>query len=194
MNSRRRPRRFERKAASDAAHRAAGERAVKWARNALTALVVLWALIVAVTGLLAASTAAADVRALVAHIRGGETMFEVVVAREDAMLFAACALAVPVLLAACGDVLTRRAHEVVRQGVPQRVSPLSMGAATVAVFVAPGLLGAVASSSAGPQGSGALSWVGFWPYAALVPAMVVWYHCEQAPGLARAAALAREAG
>lgn len=154
---------------------------------------MLWALTVAVTGLLAASTAAADVRALVAHVRGRETMFELVVAREDAMLFAACALAVPVLLAACGDVLTRRAHEVVRQDAPQRVSPLSMGAATVAVFVAPGLLGAVASSAAGPQGSAALSWLGFWPYAALVPALGVWHHCEQAPGLARAAALAREA-
>jgi hypothetical protein len=177
---------------SAAAHRAAGERAVRWARNALTVLVVLWALTVVATGLLAASTDAADVRALVAHMRRSETMFELVVAREDAMLFAACALAVPVLLAVCGDVLTRRAHEVVRQDVPQRVSPLSMGAVTVAVFVVPSLLGAVAGSAAGPQGSEALSWVGLWPYVALVPAMVVWHHCERAPDLARAAALARE--
>lgn len=151
----------------------------------------VWALSVVATGVLAASTASPEVYALAVHARRSENMSGLMVARDDAMLFAACLLAVPVLLAAGGDVLTRRTHAIVRQDVPQRVSPLSVGAVTVAVFVAPDLLGSVAASVAGPQGSGLLEWVGFWPYAALVPSMVVWYHSEQAPGVARAAALAR---
>lgn len=145
------------------------------------------------TGVLAASTASPELHALVMQARGSEVMSELMVARDGAMLLVACLLAVPVVLAVGGDVLTRRAHVVVRQDVRQRVSPLSVGAVTVAVFVAPALLGSVAASAAGPQGSGLLEWVGFWPYVALVPAMVVWYHSEQAPDLARAAALARSA-
>ena len=59
------------------------------------------------------------------------------------------------------------------------------------MFVGPSLLGSVVASAAGPQGSGLLEWVGFWPYAALVPAMIVWYRSDRAPDVARAAAPAR---
>ncbi|MFF3066256.1 hypothetical protein ACFVQ3_17090 [Oerskovia sp. NPDC057915] len=154
---------------------------------------LVWASSVVATGVLAASTASPELAALVVHARRSEVMSELVVARDGAMLLAACLLAVPVLLAVGGDVLTRRAHLVVRQDVRQLVSPLSVAAVVVAVFVAPAFLGSVAASAAGPQGSGLLEWVGFWPYVALVPAMVVWFHSEQAPDVARAAALARPA-
>lgn len=154
---------------------------------------LVWALSVVVTGVMAASTASPELHALVVHARRSEVMSELVVARDGVMLLAACLLAVPVVLAVGGDVLTRRAHVVVRQDVRQRVSPLSVAAVTVAVLVAPALVGSVAASAAGPQGGDLLEWVAFWPYVALVPALVVWHHSERAPDVARVAALARAA-
>lgn len=174
---------------SVAAHRAAGERAVAWARHALAALVSVWALAVALVAVLAASTPVADLRGLVLHTRRSEAMVEVMAPRDDVVVLVACVLAVPVALAAVGDALTRWRFAGLREDVRQRVSPLSVGAVGVALVLGPSVLGSIAVSATIPQGGGLLSLVGFWPYVAVVAVLVVVHHAESAPDAVRAAAL-----